>query len=94
MSEAQIKIVKLETQLESKQALSTSTTEQTTPLKRNIETQTENIPGVDIHSQTEPLKLTNKESSLISDSLSTAPYTRLIGRAASAEGLQTFLKKS
>ena len=74
LSEAQIKIVKLETQLEtrSNQALSMSTPAKMPPLKLDIETQTDIIHGVEIGSQTELPTVRNKESSKIS-SLSAAP---------------------
>ena len=71
LSEAQITILKLETQL--KQALSTSTPAKTPSLKLDIETQTDTIHGVEIGSQTEPSTVRNKESSKISISLSSAP---------------------
>ena len=65
----------METQLErrSNQASSISTPEQTSPLKLDIETQTDTSHGVEIGSQTEPPTVRNKESSKVSISLSVAP---------------------
>ena len=67
----------METQLEtrSNQASSISTPEQTSPLKLDIETQTDTIHGVEIGSQTEPPSVRNKGSSKVSITLSAAPKT-------------------
>ena len=76
LSEAQIKIVKLETQLALTKTPSILTRPETPSLllpgkmeKRNVKTQTETAHGVDISSQTESKVFKNKVGSSISDSL-------------------------
>ena len=77
-SEAQIKIVKLETQLETRlNQASISTPEQASTLKIDIQTQTDTIHGVEIGSQTEPPTVRNKKSSKVSISLSAAPTSAI-----------------
>ena len=77
LSEAQIKIVKLETQLALTKTPSILSRPETPPPlllpgkmeKRNVETQTETAHRVDISSQTESKVFKNKVGSSISDSL-------------------------
>ena len=65
----------METLLEtrSNQALSISTPEQASPLKLDIETQTDTIHGVEIGSQTELPTVRNKKSSKVIITLTAAP---------------------